>query len=333
MNFCPTPRCWPALARRLIKTGLPALCVLAGLGGGGAAAQPRDCPPAAQPLTPALFQAAAAQARDRGLLWRISRDGRTSWLYGTLHVGRAEWLAPGPQVRDALQQSDVVAMELDPLDPAVQREMAAGLAAQPPRALPAPLRQRLRQRFDTDCLDAAALAQGPAEMQAFTLVMMAGRRDGLEVTYGSELLLSVLARGAGRPVVSLESAALQLGALLARDDAEALAMVTDALDDLEAGRISPVLRKTAQVWESGDLAELERYAQWCECMRTELDRRLMKRLLDDRNPGLAGRIDALHRDGRRVFAAVGALHMGGPQGLPVLLAARGYRVERVERAR
>jgi uncharacterized protein YbaP (TraB family) len=30
-----------------------------------------------------------------------------------------------------------------------------------------------------------------------------------------------------------------------------------------------------------------------------------------------------------VFAAVGALHMTGPQGLPRLMAARGYLVERI----
>jgi uncharacterized protein len=44
---------------------------------------------------------------------------------------------------------------------------------------------------------------------------------------------------------------------------------------------------------------------------------------------LADSIAALHRGGERVFAAVGALHMFGPQGLPALLAARGFEVERV----
>ena len=59
----------------------------------------------------------------------------------------------------------------------------------------------------------------------------------------------------------------------------------------------------------------------------------MKRLLDDRNPALAERIDALHAGGAPVFAAVGSLHMTGPLGLPALLAQRGFTVERVEYAR
>ena len=55
----------------------------------------------------------------------------------------------------------------------------------------------------------------------------------------------------------------------------------------------------------------------------------MRRLNDERNPPLADGIEALHRQGRRIFAAVGALHMTGPQSLPRLLAARGFKVERV----
>jgi uncharacterized protein YbaP (TraB family) len=48
------------------------------------------------------------------------------------------------------------------------------------------------------------------------------------------------------------------------------------------------------------------------------------------NPGLARNIDALHAEGKRVFAAVGSLHMVGPLGLPALLRERGYKVERVD---
>ena len=55
----------------------------------------------------------------------------------------------------------------------------------------------------------------------------------------------------------------------------------------------------------------------------------MRKLNDDRNAPLADGIENQHRLGKRVFAAVGALHMTGPQGLPLLLAQRGFKVERV----
>ena len=56
----------------------------------------------------------------------------------------------------------------------------------------------------------------------------------------------------------------------------------------------------------------------------------MRRLLDERNGPMAERLDALHREGKgKLFAAVGTLHMIGPQGLPALLRERGFTVERV----
>src|SRR5437763_6015355 len=55
--------------------------------------------------------------RDRGLLWRIEKDGRTSWLYGTIHVGKPEWIVPGPTIMRALMASDTVVLELDLSNP------------------------------------------------------------------------------------------------------------------------------------------------------------------------------------------------------------------------
>jgi hypothetical protein len=64
-------------------------------------------------------------------------------------------------------------------------------------------------------------------------------------------------------------------------------------------------------------------------MDTAAERRLFQRILFDRNPPMAERLVALHGAGTRFFAAVGALHMIGPQGLPELLRARGFDVQRI----
>lgn len=291
------------------------------------AADAPGCPPLAKAFSAELFEDAARQPRNRGPLWRITKDGHSSYLYGTIHVGKAHWIAPGPLVKRALQQTDMLALELDPFDEAVQREMAQALLAKGPSRLPEVLRARLQTLWKAACLPAEAMSQGPAEIQAMTLVLMAGRRDGLDPAYGSEMSLALIGRSTGRRVVSLETVSLQLKMLFAQDEAEAESLVQEWVSDLEADRARPVLLKTAQVWESADLVQLENYQAWCECARTESERKLMKKILDDRNPGLALRIHELHGEGRKLFAAVGALHMSGPQGLPALMAARGYKVE------
>lgn len=291
-----------------------------------AGAAPPDCPP--PPAPPNASQLQAAQVQDRGLLWRIERDGRTSYLYGTLHVGKIEWATPGPRVAAALAGSPVLALEIDPTDADIQRELAA-VEKVPAPVLPAALQQRLARQVAAACLPEGALASLHPAMQAVVLSVLEARWAGLDPGYAQEQVLATRARAAGRRIVSLESVALQKSVLVPQAADATLTMVDQALAQLESGSGRQAIVKLARAWESGDLATLENYENWCDCVRDDADRAAMKLLNDGRNPGLAERIEALHHEGRPVFAAVGALHMTGPAALPRLLAARGFTVERV----
>jgi hypothetical protein len=89
-----------------------------------AAKAPVSCPPLPAPFSPELFSQAAEHATDRGFLWKITKGDHSSYLYGTFHAGKAEWMAPGPKIQQALDSTDVTGIEINPLDPAIQREMA-----------------------------------------------------------------------------------------------------------------------------------------------------------------------------------------------------------------
>ncbi len=73
------------------------LAVLFVLPCAGLARAAATCPPPVQ-----VQEGTAAAERDRGLLWRISRDGRSGYLYGMLHVGKPTWRCFGPQLNAAL---------------------------------------------------------------------------------------------------------------------------------------------------------------------------------------------------------------------------------------
>ena len=309
------------------------------------------CPPAAQVPTAEQAHAGMRDARDRGFLWRLRRDGRVSFLYGTVHVARVEWVYPGPRVLRALNASDTVALELDLLDPEIQRRLGSAMAASaqssgsakstPPTSLPNPLpnplptplpeamQQRLQRQIEAECLPAQAFAALSPEMQIVTLTSLSGRRDGLDPSYGIDIFLAGWAHAAKKTVVSLETPELQIALLKADTEAERNEFVQSALAQLESGQSRPMLRRMTQAWAEGNLADFASYGEWCECIKTDADRAAMARLLDDRNPALADAVAALHANGRRVFAAVGSLHMAGPMGLPALLAQRGFQVERL----
>lgn len=288
-----------------------------------------DCPPPPAPPTPQALADAQRHARDRGFLWRLEKDGRSSWLYGTVHLGRREWAFPGPLVAQALAQSQMLALELDLLDPDTQRRLAAGSAARPGETLPPALQQRLDRRARAECAAPQQLAALRPELQLATLSMLAGRRLGLEPGYGIDASLSALARRDGKEVAALETVDEQLRTIAAASRTELLELTRSTLDELDSGRAQAMLEQIARLWALGDHARLARYAEWCDCQRTPAETAAMRRLLDDRHPAMAARLDALHRGGRSVFAAVGSLHLTGPRSLPALMAQRGYRVERI----
>lgn len=288
---------------------------------------PASCPPQATPPTRELLQRAQQQAADRGFLWRISRDGRDSFLYATLHAGRAEWMALGPRTDAALARTGVLALEINVMDPAVQaalREATQG----PARRLPAELMRSLRDAWAAECLAEADLQAGPPEFHVAQLAVAQAQRQGLFPLYGAESALLMRSLRTERPVVGLETVQTQLATLLARSDAEAETMVRQALDDWRHPRAAQIMERLTHAWMAGNLKELESYGDWCECLDSPSDREAFARLVDGRNPGMAEAIEQIHAN-VSVFAAVGALHLVGPQGLPALLQARGFAVTRV----
>lgn len=290
------------------------------------------CPPASVPLTAESLNAGIRSAKDHGFLWRVTKNGRSSYLYGTIHAARAEWMFPGPVTLDALRASDTLALELDVLDPDVQRRRQR-LPLLGDARREAALASRIERQLKAECADVETFAKLAPEFQIASLSVMAARRDGLDPANAIDLVLAVLAREFGKPVASLETPELQMQALQMPSQAETIDLVTSGLDDLESGRTRPMLNRIAKVWTDGNYAELSRFESWCNCVDTATERAAMKRLLDDRNPLLAASIDNLHSGGTRVFAAVGSLHMIGPKGLPALLRQRGYRVEQGDFAR
>lgn len=310
------------MSGRLLRT----LSMLAaGLLLAGAAAAER---PACPPVVPATADAQAA-GKDRGLLWKATRDGRTLHLFGTLHVGKPQWRKLGPLTSAALKSADVLALEIDPNDPALQQAMAD--LRHPD--LPAALQQRLQRAYERACMASEAMATLHPLLQATTLMVMEARWFGMDTSHAMEQVLIAAhrpeLRNGTRRLVALESALDQLKVLVPTDAAEAVSQLEQTLQQIEDQSARRVLQRLAAAWEQGDLATLEDYGRWCECADSEADRAFLKKLNDERNTGLADAIEAQHRGGRRVFVAVGALHMTGEQSLPRLLAQRGFQVERV----
>jgi uncharacterized protein YbaP (TraB family) len=289
-----------------------------------------DCPPPADAPTRDEVLAGMHAAVDSGLLWKATRNGRAVYLYGTIHVAQRAWMFPGPHVMHAVLASDTIALELDPTDPdIVARLQKAILRRADTPTLPDTLRRRLQAQMATACVDAEKLDALRPEMQAVSVEVLEGRQFGLYPDYGIDVFLAGMARGLKKPIRSLETPESQAGLLVSDDPAETARSVGELLDELEDGKGARILQRLAGDWQRGDLDDLGGYPAWCGCLDTPRQRADFAQLVDDRNPLMADKIVKWYAEGRSLFVAVGALHMIGRVGLPALLKARGFQVERV----
>lgn len=295
----------------------------------GHAQETPACLPNPTPPDADKMRELSKSAKDHGFLWKIEKNGKSGYLFGTIHLNKLDWFLPGPKTMAAMREAESFALELDPLDPGVQAKLADPAIMPTGKVdLPAKLKERVAAVARRACVPVSAIEAMHPALQLITLSLADARYAGLEVLYSTEFLISSFAQGTGKTVASLESPELQMKALTAGESKDFIEMVESGLPLFESGRQRKLMQRMLESWGAGNLAEIQQYEKWCECATTPAEKAFYRRLNDDRNPALATGIDQRVQKGR-VFVAVGALHMVGPKGLPKLLADMGYKVERV----
>lgn len=259
-------------------------------------------------------------------LWEVEdpRGEVTGWLFGTIHAlpNGARWETPA--LERVIEDAGVLLVEVRDLDPDRTAAILKRLATDSPGP---PLAERLAPSARDRLTRLLASKDVPLD-----------RFDNLE-TWAAALALSrvagttpaangvdraMIARFADRPVAELEGAADQLAIfdrLTERDQRTLLTAVLAEQSDPEADA-----RMLAEAWLSGDLAKLERVTR----RGLLADPALYQALSAGRNAAWLGQIVPLLERGQRPLVAVGTAHMLGPDGLPALLAAQGYRVRRLQ---
>lgn len=278
------------------------------------------------------------------LLWEGSRDGHRLALFGTIHVPDARVLRLAPPVQAAFDRADRVVTEI-PLDPDAQTRMA-GLLMLPPD-------QRLRAiigdaRFARLEARVRAAVEPRAPLMAPMLVSVLDRLKPWaamaqlasleylpEILEGKQALDARLfadAQAAGKRVGGLETAEEQAGTFDAFTAEEQAQLLESALRDLETPGRSPSGATLVAWYLAGDADKLASALATPGDADARLARKFETEVLVARNHRMADRIDALRRAAptERLFVAVGALHLVGPDNLPQLLTARGYAIARVQ---
>jgi uncharacterized protein YbaP (TraB family) len=266
-------------------------------------------------------------------LWSVNdAQGRVrAYLFGTIHLCRADCFPLPGEVRWALERSDRLAVELDVADPQViTTVVAAGSLPQGQRLdalLPPELVHELAHAAERLQLPPESLQGMQPWFAGTVLVSTAAARAGYGADTGVDMALQGMARLAGKPLVSLESAERQVRAMAAGGEGAQREALRQTVDMVNSGEISAYLGRMIAAWRDGDGERL--LALMGEGMDEKTAAPLMDDLLVARNREMAHRIDGLLGEPGILFVAIGSGHLFGRDSVPAELARLGWRVDRV----
>jgi len=257
----------------------------------------------------------------RPLFWSITKDGKTTYVLGTMHIG-IDAEARLPQiVWDKLDAAPTFAMETDLTDPAI-----LGMGQRTGGSLRDDLGPVYWKKLE-DILtpDVARGINGMKPMIAATLLSM----RGLPMTPAMDGILLGRAINQKKQLVYLEPAKTQAALLEKWMDLRTLKMMIDSPD-----KGLTMAKQMLDAYVAGEeqtlltLAESQKGDQIAAGF-TEADYdRSMDDMLYRRNASWIEPIEKMHAQGN-AFIAVGALHLVGKRSVFDLLAAKGYKITRI----
>lgn len=270
----------------------------------------------------------------RGMLYRVTSHGKTSYLFGTVHAGSAASSALEPEVARALASSSNLVLELDirnnaPIRAAMDKHgvYAPGDSIRNHLSLPA-YRKLITALNEAGMNFSDVASYKPwvvAQLLAGAQMSLKGYQRGQAVEY----YLLAAAQQQKKKVLQLESADYQLSLFNTMDDDKQESYLLENISDLKNGNAIRQSESLIDAWNHADAAKVDAIMDEISASNTVSSNFMTDTILGKRNVLMVASIENIIKDNKAAFIGIGLLHLTGPNGLPQLLRNRGYDVEKV----
>lgn len=263
-------------------------------------------------------------------MWEVRDHDTTIYLFGAMHV-----LQPNVKWRTrafdrAYARADKVWFETRAdADPAEVQALVDRYGVDPQRSLTEKLPPRtvatLKAALERDGGSLDRVDRLRPWAAAMMLSVLPMTQQGASVAAGADAAVTRQARVAEKPIATFETVEQQIRLFASLPEA----VEVQYLDDVASETLSPPRNGVAlqSAWLHGDMGRLGPLV--VDVMKRDRPA-LYDTLLKRRNQAWAQALAAeMARPGVQLVA-VGALHMAGDDGLPALMAARGFQVRRVQ---
>lgn len=270
----------------------------------------------------------------RGMLYRVTAHGKTSYLFGTVHVGTKSLFPLEPEVAHALATSSNLVLELDirnnaPIRTAMNKYgmYAPGDSLRNHLSLAA--YQQLVKALNAAGMNFSDVAMYKPWLVANLLVGAQMTLKGYQSGQAVEYYLLAAAQAQKKKVLQLESADYQLSLFNTMDDDQQESYLLENIADLKDGNAVRQSEELLDAWSHADAGKVDAIMAEISASNTVSSNFMTDKVLGKRNLLMVASIENIIKDNKAAFIGIGLLHLTGPNGLPQLLRDRGYEVEKV----
>lgn len=264
----------------------------------------------------------------RAPFYKAERQGQVVYVLGTLHVGSTDFYPLRPAIESALKKSARLYLEINEAEPGVEEKLAQAMLCKHPclkESLSEPEWNTLSDRLGNK--EAAIREIGRLRPWAAAIVLSLADYAALGFTADQGVEKHV---SKGKRPIGLESADEQIRLFTDMPPPEQKEMLVQWLNMSAKERLA-ASRELIDLWKGGDAEALHAWYRKMEQQYSsspEVAAAFDRKFLIARNRVFVERLLSQSGDTPGpFFLAVGALHLGGPDGVLALLEKQGFKVK------
>jgi len=262
-------------------------------------------------------------------LWKVEKNGNTSYLFGSIHLGSPDMYPLSEEVSKAYASSDHLVVEID-LKPADQMKLVP-LIQKHGLNPGVPIENRLSEKTlaiyketcSKDSLPCEQFAPLKAWLLSLQLSVMKMQQLGFKEDLGIDKYFIDKAHKENKTVINLETADFQIKMLSSFSQAQQELMLIQSLQASKEDFIG-----LFDAWKSGNDDDM------MKMFRKDFDKvgakEMYQVILDDRNIGMVEKIAKNIQQKKSLFVVVGAGHIVGDKGIVNLLKKQGFKLTQIQ---
>jgi len=276
-------------------------------------------------------QAAPAQPKPRRfLMWKATSPTATVYLVGSIHLGDSSMYPLPKEVESAFAAAKVLAVEIN-IKNADQAKMMGLLQKAGfytgDDSLTKHLSKETQAALEDYCTRHNVPRMGMEQLKpwvvAITIAAMAWQQAGEDPSLGIDLHFLNEIKPSQR-IDELETMESQLAIFAEASEEEQQSMLASILK--KGDKIKDMIKRTQAAYMAGDPDALQKVMDEQDDVGSK---NLEKKLLDDRNVIMTGKMEEYLKGKDPIFVVVGAAHIIGDKGIAKQLRDKGYKVDQV----